>query len=172
MHFGRLRRQEKKRIRRMHEIVTITHTIDYDGITPIVLVPLTNLDDTNVTLHEEDFDLLLSLALDFRWRLSANLVIAKGKFPVARIIADAKAGHKVLYRDGSPLNLKRSNLVIAQGGASKTDARELLKNRPAIFRRRKVELKHITNEPSYKQYNPYNNKPTTWELAEQLRKHN
>ncbi len=45
---------------------------------------------------------------------------------VGRILTDAKAGQQVRYLDGNPLNLRRENLIIKQGGFSLRNDREYL----------------------------------------------
>jgi len=128
------------------KVLQITHKRDEDG-TPIVLVPLENIDKSAI-LFQEDYDLLISFGVDPFWTLNANLVLARGKLPIARLIVDAGKLQKVHYKDSDPLNLKRDNLVIVIGGSARSSTREKLFNKP--FRvRRTVKVEHITIKPSW-----------------------
>ena len=131
--------------------LTITHFKDGD-LTPMVSVPLTNVNESAI-LYQDDFDLLMSLGLDARWRLNANLVIARGngQIPVARVIADSKKGEKVQYEDGNPLNLRRENLLTVTGGG-KSSARDKLNKRPDILQK-KITIDHIHIKPSWEEEN-------------------
>lgn len=133
-------------------MITIEHSLDEDGV-PIVSIPVSN-SNKNATLFEEDYNLLVSIGVDPRWRLSANCVLAKGKSPIARLIADAKSGETIRYKDRDSLNLKRDNLVTVIGAAGRSNAREKLAEKPVTFRET-VKVNHIHMRPS-------------WEIAEQL----
>lgn len=100
--------------------IEITHFLDEDG-SALVSVPLTN-SDTNVILYESDFNSLYETGLDPRWRLSMGQIIERGRdrVSVARLVADAKKGDKIQYLDRNPCNLKRDNLVTAEGNSNRT----------------------------------------------------
>jgi len=126
--------------------LTITRKLDSNG-TAMAIVPLENVDQSAV-LYLEDWYLLLALGTDPRWSLHANLVLAKGKLPVSRLILDAGKLEKVFYRDGSPLNLIRSNLIKAIGGAARSRTRDKLQNKP--FRiRSKANLEYVDINPDH-----------------------
>jgi hypothetical protein len=129
--------------------IEITNFLDEDG-NPIVSVPLTNTDKSAI-LYREDFDRLIKLGLDPRWRLSMGQVLerGRGRVSIARLVANAKEGEKIQYIDKDPSNLKRDNLVNAAGGGkSNSIDRVALDNR--ILRDR-VELKHIDIRPSWEE---------------------
>jgi hypothetical protein len=128
-------------------MVTVTHELDPDGNTQLITVPLTNVDQSAV-IFKEDFDFLLSLGVDPRWRLSANLVLVRGKHePVSRLIVDARKGEKVRYKDGDPTNLRRSNLFKVSG-AGKSDAQEKQKTNPSM-RTEPVRINYRNIPPSW-----------------------
>lgn len=130
--------------------IEITHFLDEDG-SPLVSVPLTNA-EASVTLYEADFNSLHQSGLDPRWRLSMGQVIerGRGRVSVARLVANAKKGDKIQYLDRNPCNLKRDNLVTAEGNAKSNAMDKLdLSNRSHQFLKEKVELKHIHQLPSW-----------------------
>jgi len=134
--------------------VRVLHSRDEDG-NEIVTVPLSNI-DKKVILYKDDFNELLSLGVVPKWTLNANLVLARGRMPIGRLIVDAKKGEKVEVLDGSPLNLRRSNLFVSLGNA-KYNARDKLSNKPVHrLMVENVELEHEHKLPS-------------WEVAEALR---
>jgi hypothetical protein len=127
--------------------IEITHDIDQDG-TPIVFVPLQNSDQSAV-LFEEDFNRLIDIGLDARWKLANGQVLERGRsrLSIARLVADAKAGEKILLKDRNQFNLRRDNLVTAKGGSSRETTRDRLSpdTRPHNFLNT-VKLKH-THKP-------------------------
>jgi hypothetical protein len=135
-------------------IVTVTHFLD-DGGTPIVSVPLTNT-NKNAILCQSDFNELIRLGVDPRWKLATGQVFQRGEnhVSVARLIANAKKGEKVQYRDGDTLNLKLNNLITSHGAGRFTERDKL--NREYVTLKDKVELNHIHQLPS-------------WEIAENAR---
>lgn len=131
-------------------LIEITHFLDEDG-SPLVSVPLTNA-DANVTLYEADFNLLYQSGLDPRWRLSMGQVIerGRGRVSVARLVANAGKGDKIQYLDRNPCNLKRDNLVTAEGSGQSNAMDKLdVSNRSHRFLKGKVELRHIHQPPSW-----------------------
>ena len=133
--------------------VTVKRLLDEDGITKIIEVPLTNL-DKSVTLFEADWNLLLRLGLDPRFRFSLGHVVQRGvgRLSVARLISNAGAGEKVQYLDSNPFNLRRTNLVNSIGGG-KVSTRDKLapSNRPHTVLNRKAQINTIDIKPSWKQ---------------------
>jgi hypothetical protein len=131
----------------MHEeVVLVTHFMSEDGETPLVSVPLSNI-EKDVILFEGDFNELISRGLDPRWKLTSGLVYTRGekKISIARLIVDAKKGDKVKHQDGNPLNLKRDNLVSAGGGGRETtNDRVKLPTKRLNFR-----LEHKYNKPAW-----------------------
>jgi hypothetical protein len=107
--------------------VTITHSMDNNN-EPIVSVPMTNV-DKSALLRQDDFNRLYEAGLDPRWRFGQGQVYERGKSKVSisRLIADANPGDKVQYRDNDGLNLKRDNLVIANG-SSKSLSGEIMQD--------------------------------------------
>jgi hypothetical protein len=130
----------------MREEVLITHEMDEDGETPIVLVPLVNSDGKAI-LYQEDFNKLIALGLDPRWRINQGQVYVRGKkkISIARLILDTQEHERVSYRDKDPLNLRRNNLGNRPGrGTEKT--RDIIS--PAT-KPTHVTLKHVFNNPSH-----------------------
>jgi hypothetical protein len=138
----------------MRRTVTVTHMRDTDG-SAIVKISLINQDDKEAILDEEDLLLLMSLGVSPCWLLTSNLVLARGKISVARLIVDAKAREKIKYVDGNSCNLRRSNLFITVGGSAKFDARSALNKRPKVVQE-KINIKHVQQRPS-------------WEIADSAR---
>lgn len=130
--------------------ITVTQLLDEDGITNLIKVPLSN-HDQSVILDEADFNLLVSLGVSPLWRfqLGQVYVSGKGRISVARLITNAGLGEAVHYRDGSTINLRRSNLINSVG-RGKGSTRDQLNQPRAVFKR-KVQIKIIEIKPSWKQ---------------------
>ena len=128
----------------------ITHFQDSDG-NKLVAVPLTNVDNKAI-LYESDFDKLLKLGIDPRWRFTVNQVFERGKarVSIARLIRNAGLKESVRYLDKDPCNLRTENLVICPGGGRYgTTERLNPETRPTrVFD--KVELEHKNVLPSWK----------------------
>lgn len=95
----------------------------------IAIVPLSRNGKSQATIDLEDYELLMSLGVSPNWQCAGGSVVArtpKGPMLVGRILTDAKAGQQVRYLDGNPLNLRRENLIIKQGGFSLRNDREYL----------------------------------------------
>src|SRR5436190_93838 len=120
----------------MKTILLITHSLDEDGVTPLVSVPLTNC-DKNVILYQSDFNSLYEMGVNPLWRLSNGQVFERGRqrLIISRLIVDAQSGDKVQILDKDPCNLRRSNLLLSVGSRkSKTAADRLsAKDRPHRF---------------------------------------
>jgi hypothetical protein len=132
----------------MKTTIPITHFLDEDG-TPCVSVPLTN-DQNSVVLYQEDFNLLISLGLDPRWRVGQGQIFETGrsKISIPRLIVDAQGGDKIEYLDRNFLNLKRSNLTYAKGGGKHKTREKITKmNRPKT--KGTIEMEHIHQLPSW-----------------------
>ncbi len=107
----------------MKTLIEIDHFTDNNG-DQLVRVPLIK-SDLKATLLEEDFNDLMALGISAKWKLCHGQVITRNshrEVSIARLIRHAKASQRVIRRDGDPLNLKRSNLIIAPG-PSKYEAR-------------------------------------------------
>ena len=135
--------------------VTVTHSLDDDDGTPIVSVPLINSKQIAI-LNQSDYQELISIGVDPRWKLARSQVFERGRtlVSIARLIANAKKGEKVQYKDGNQLNLRRKNLVISIGAGKHTERDRLNKEHGVL--RDKVEVKH-------------NHKLPSWEVAQSLR---
>ncbi len=126
------------------DIVEVAHGQDRDG-NPIVCVPLTNAPDQKVQLNRDDFDLLIEMGLDPRWKLENGQILERGtRLSITRLVADAKSGEKIHLIDGDPTNLKQNNFLRSKGGSG-SDAREQLSplKRPDKFRRFQIKHKNI-----------------------------
>lgn len=130
----------------MRRTIDVTHLRDTDG-SAIVKVSLINQDAKEAILNEEDFNLLISMGVSPCWLLTSNLVLARGRISIARLIVDAKPREKIKYIDGDPCNLRRSNLFVTVGSA-KFDARTELSNRPKVVQE-KINIKHVQQRPSW-----------------------
>lgn len=102
------------------------HTTDDHG-TPIVLVPLAS-HPIPAQVDAEDFDRLIAQGVSLFWTLNwsgtgypyvrcSNPRVAGHLTTVARLILNVGPGRVVKYRDGNRLNLRRSNLWVANGPA-------------------------------------------------------
>jgi hypothetical protein len=120
----------------------ITNAIDDDG-TPIVYVPLKN-SDRSAVLYRQDFDALMAMRIDPRWRISNNQVyeIGRDRIPISRLIANAQKGEKICIKDGDICNLKRDNLVPTRGGGRSNTVDKVASLERTTFRRN-VILKPI-----------------------------
>jgi hypothetical protein len=119
----------------------------YEDGCPVVSVPLTNIDKSAV-LYREDFDRLMTLNVDPRWRLGMGRVLERGRgqVPIARLVANAKKGEKVQHIDKNPYNMKRENLVNTAGAGKNSIDKVALDNK--ILRER-VEVLHTYIQPSW-----------------------
>lgn len=82
-------------------------------------------------LWEDDYHFLIKLGVSGNWvSLTKNHNVAacvtkdskKGHVTVARVLADAKPGQRVRFKDCNPLNLRRENIeLVAFGGPKKRD---------------------------------------------------
>lgn len=95
--------------------VIITQSIDTDGI-QVISVPVKNTEHQAV-LYLQDWQELLELGCNPLWKLKDGHVCQRTtiNISIARLVSDARKGERVSYSDGSPFNLKSSNLVKAVG---------------------------------------------------------
>ncbi len=91
-------------------------TKDEDGKL-IVLVPLGGEDDLTAEIEAEDYAFLIHSGISGNWFSTSNgyVAISSGLVrPVVAIVArdllGAQLGERVVYKDGSSLNLRRANL--------------------------------------------------------------
>jgi hypothetical protein len=126
----------------------IIHSLDDDG-EPVVTVSLTNTDKKAV-LYQEDYNKLIEQGLDPRWKFLQNRVVLRGerKIAISRLIMKAGKGDIIKYLDWNPLNLKRTNLMVAKG-AGKSTAKLSPHNRTYQLLKQKGELIHTETLPSY-----------------------
>ena len=105
----------------------IIRAVDEDGC-PVVRVELTNFRGVFAIVEAADFDRLVELGTSTHWLLnrnSANATYVKTYKPavagsmaqVAREIVGAGRGGVVRYANGDRLDLRRRNLVVADGYA-------------------------------------------------------
>lgn len=85
-------------------------------------------DGREVVLDKESMDFLLRIGLSSNWSANtSDIVSTSGRLSsnnhvsVARVIADAGPNEIVCYRDNNKMNLRRDNLYIKSGKASKRD---------------------------------------------------
>ncbi|MDQ0997025.1 hypothetical protein QFZ34_002207 [Phyllobacterium ifriqiyense] len=98
----------------------------------VVCVPLGRSGNQEAAINREDYDELLSLGVSPNWQICSSSVASRGighKVLVARVLMDAKAGQRVRYTDGNPLNLRRSNLSLEDKGFSINDDRSVFVGR-------------------------------------------
>ena len=124
--------------------IEVEYFTDSD-LKPCVKVPLTN-SSNKVCLLQEDFDDLMRLGIDPRWRvINSGQILERGRnrVSITRMVAHAKKGDGVRLIDGDRFNLKRSNIVL-YAGTGKSEPREeiLLQNRH--------RFDHITIKPIYR----------------------
>lgn len=95
------------------------------GVRDVVQVPLGRSGSEGAKVDQRDWDELRSLGVSPNWSLSNGSVVAGGpgrsRVYVARVLMDAKAGERVEYQDGNPLNLCRSNLSVREGFSTRHD---------------------------------------------------
>lgn len=112
-----------------HRLRIVCRATDPDG-TRIVKVPLTG--GFVATVEAEDYDAFVTLGLSTRWLANAGgsgSITVRFTLPparpgqrsnnasVSRVIVNAGNGQRVRYRDGNPLNLRKSNLRLVDGFA-------------------------------------------------------
>ncbi len=75
-------------------------------------------------INKDDWDFLGKLGASTAWNLSAygTVIAGAARAPgrnvrIGRVLLDAGPGQIVRYRDGNPLNLRRSNLYLDKGSA-------------------------------------------------------
>jgi hypothetical protein len=96
--------------------------MDTDGVTPIVTVPMSNVEKQAV-LNLSDFRELMDLEVSASWRYTSGQVFESGgdKLSIARLILDAKPKEAIQYRDRDAFNLRRPNLVVAVGNSKRRE---------------------------------------------------
>lgn len=131
----------------MKKVIPVTYSIDKDGDTAIVSVPMCNLDKQAV-LNLSDFNLLMELKVSAQWKYVVGQVFEKGapSISIARLIMDAGKKEAVQYIDRDAFNLRRSNLVLSVGSGKQLE-RNKLKDR--AFQRDNVTINPIYINPSY-----------------------
>lgn len=110
--------------------------IDADG-QPIVRVPLARRPGLGAELDATDFDALCAVGVSENWSLNFPNMGARGYIQcnlathyrnkhgprtmlgVARLITRAGPGQQVRYRDNNTANLRRSNLILVDGPATR-----------------------------------------------------
>ena len=88
--------------------------------------------DRTVKIDECDFNDLILLDIAMDWILFEGLVwVRKGdqRISIARLIRDAGKGTKITYKDKNPLNLRRDNLIIANGAGKASPKQQLIKEK-------------------------------------------
>jgi len=118
----------------MHPERTPKFFTDADG-QRCARVPLAKAGMFTVLLVE-DLERLMSNHVPLNWFFNLNGKRTHGHVKVAipgdnvravaRLITGAGRGQHVYYRDGNRLNLRRRNLIVAEGGRATVDAAELL----------------------------------------------
>jgi hypothetical protein len=92
-------------------------------------VPLGRSGQHEAIIALDDYQQLIELGVSPNWQRcggSVSAVTKKGNMLVGRILADARAGQRVHYKDGNPLNLRRDNLSVREGGFSVVNNKEAL----------------------------------------------
>jgi hypothetical protein len=95
----------------------------------LVHVPVGRNGEKEAVLYKEDWDTLNELGVSPNWCTIGNSVASRGGGKaclLARVIADLKAGERIIYRDGNGLNLRRENLRKQAKGWSLHHDRERL----------------------------------------------
>lgn len=95
--------------------------ITKEGQEDMAHVPLARNGERKAIISREDYEALIALGVSPNWQTSAGSVVANspaGRVMIGRLLMDAKASQQVRYKDGNPLNLRRSNLFIKEGGFS------------------------------------------------------
>lgn len=103
-----------------------------DGL--IAFIPIQGGAKGVLEIDAKDVELLNSLGVSFAFDRSKNGYVSapasrspNNHVSIARVLLNAKEGESVIYKDGSPTNLRRSNLILVRGGKSKHHDRSYLK---------------------------------------------
>lgn len=100
-----------------------------------VRVPLSRFGEAECIISFDDYQELLDLGVYPNWQLRGGNVASRGpggiSVLIARVLTDAKAGERVLYKDGDRKNLRRVNLSVVQNGFSVNHDRAKLLPVPA-----------------------------------------
>jgi hypothetical protein len=112
----------------------VRYFTDSDGM-HCALVPLPNGD--HATIYADDYARIIEGGASSNWQLNYNgsprnnRGYVKAELPgrdlrtVARLVMQTRYAQQVKYRDGNPLNLRRSNLVVVSGGKAHKDCKDL-----------------------------------------------
>jgi hypothetical protein len=99
----------------------------------VAIVPVQDGRKGAAILDKDDIQFLDSLGLSFNWNRLPNghITAPESNSPnnyvyVSRVLTGAGWGQQVAYIDGDPSNLRRSNLVLVKGHATRRD-RDFLK---------------------------------------------
>jgi hypothetical protein len=110
-----------------------------------VHVPLGRDGENEAVLDLDDYNDLVALKVYPNWQLRGGQVGARGPFGleilVARVLTDAGAGQRVVFLDGNPLNLRRSNIGLQVWGTAIHHDRADLIEAADEFERRKLLAK-------------------------------
>jgi hypothetical protein len=110
-----------------------------------VHVPLGRDGGNEAVLDLDDYNDLVALKVYPNWQLRGGQVGARGPFGleilVARVLTDAGAGQRVVFLDGNPLNLRRSNIGLQVWGTAVHHDRADLIEAADEFERRKLLAK-------------------------------
>lgn len=101
---------------------------DADGVTRY-LMPLAR-PGIEVVIDIADLDAIAAAGISLQWSQGADGyprvgIPGCGTQAIARLILGAQPGERACYRDGNPLNLRRSNLTIGRIGDAGSKAASL-----------------------------------------------
>lgn len=131
------------------------HTTDDQG-QPVVLVPLLRWSEPAI-VDAEDFARLMSLGVTDQWRI---LSAPNGGPPrvvcdwrrhdvtVARLVMEASEGQRVRMRNGTTTDLRRANLLLARGYASRNHtAHGLRGTKERLFVKTRTPIAALADAP-------------------------
>ena len=112
-----------------------------------VQVPLSR-SDKRVTLYESDFEKLIDLGVSPKWCLHVGfpkVYCNQHYLSIARLIADAGVGQKIILKNGNVFDLRRDNLIKDNGSAKIRDREHLLKSNKFNPNRPTISFRTMTN---------------------------
>jgi hypothetical protein len=120
--------------------ITIKHRNEKDG--QLVFIPIRGTEEQFCKMHNDDFELLLSLGVHPLFRLKQGTLWCRCNYRnigVARLLCNCQAGENVRYLNADPTDLRSSNLLKLPGMAKYAARSHMKKTYPT----QQYEIEHV-----------------------------